>query len=126
MYFEDLSPYSYLTGTPDPDVVNIGWLDEHHDFPRGQVSEAVLQRILDLCLTPVNVTRGFHQSLLLTLEVFGYPVEHAGRNMRLGSAEIRVRGKNGRQYAAPNLIYYYIKDCGYLPPAEFLDALAAD
>ena len=43
--------------------------------------------------------------------------------MGLGSAEIRVKGINGKIYAAPNLIYHYIKDCGYLPPREFLDAL---
>jgi hypothetical protein len=44
--------------------------------------------------------------------------------MLLGSAEIRVPGKDGKVYAAPNLIYHYIKDCGYLPPQEFIDAVA--
>lgn len=39
------------------------------------------------------------------------------------SAEIRVPGRNGKTYAAPNLIYHYMKDCGYLPPQEFLEAL---
>ena len=43
--------------------------------------------------------------------------------MLLGSAEIRVFGQNGKIYAAPNLIYHYMKDCGYLPPQEFLDEL---
>ncbi len=41
------------------------------------------------------------------------------------SAEIRVLGKNGKSYAAPNLIYHYIKDCGYFPPQEFIDAVKA-
>lgn len=43
--------------------------------------------------------------------------------MLLGSAEIRVPGKGVKSYAAPNLLYHYIKDCGYLPPQEFLDAV---
>jgi hypothetical protein len=43
--------------------------------------------------------------------------------MVLGSAEIRVKGAGGKVYAAPNLIYHYMKDCGYLPPQEFLGAL---
>jgi hypothetical protein len=34
-----------------------------------------------------------------------------------------VVGKNGKEYVAPDLIYHYVKDCGYLPPQEFLDAL---
>jgi hypothetical protein len=50
-------------------------------------------------------------------------VEYRGKNMLLGSAEIRVPGKALRTYSAPNLIYHYMKDCGYLPPQEFLDAL---
>jgi len=43
--------------------------------------------------------------------------------MLLGSAGIRVPGKAGKTYGAPNLIYHYMKDRGYLPPQEFLDAL---
>jgi hypothetical protein len=43
----------------------------------------------------------------------------------LGSAEIRVPGANGRIYAAPDLIYHYMKDCNYLPPREFLEAIEA-
>jgi len=43
--------------------------------------------------------------------------------MLLGSAEIRVPEKAGKTYAAPNLIYHYMKDRGYLPPQEFLRCL---
>ena len=46
--------------------------------------------------------------------------------MALGNAEIRVLGRNGKTYAAPNLIYHYIKDCGYLPPHEFLEAVMSN
>lgn len=122
MFLPDLAPYGFLDGDSD-DVVAVGWLDREHEFVKGFVPEFLLTRILALCFRPVNQTRGFHQSPFLSPSPLGYPVEFEGKEMLLGSAEIRVSGKGGRSYAAPNLIYHYIRDCGYLPPQEFLDAV---
>jgi hypothetical protein len=126
MYLQDLTNYKYLNYEPEPSVLAVGWLDQDHEFPRGSVPEGFLERILALCFKPVNQTRGFHQSPFLRSASFGYPVEYDGRKMLLGSAEIRVPGRSGKTYAAPNLIYHYIKDCGYLPPQEFLEALMSN
>lgn len=125
MYFKDLTPYTYLGNAPDPSVLTVGWLDGEHDFPRGQIPQHLLKRILALCFKPVNQTRGFHQSPFMNFNTFGYPVEYKGKEMLLGSAEIRVTEKSGKSYAAPNLIYHYIKDCGYLPPEDFIQALGS-
>ena len=122
VYFKDLSLYTYLRAHPDPNLLAVGWLDVEEEFTKGPVSEAALTRILALCFIPVNQTRGFHQSPFVEGGL-GYPVQYKGKQMLLGAAEIRVLGKNGRTYAAPNLIYHYMKDCGYRPPQEFLDAL---
>lgn len=124
MYIPDLTPYVFMNHAPDPLLLAVGWLDEHHDFPKGQASKESLAKILDLCFKPVNQTRGFHFSPFLpTQNANAYQVEYQGHKMGLGSAEIRVPGRDGKCYAAPNLIYHYIKDCGYLPPQEFLEAL---
>ncbi len=123
VYFRDLTPYAYLNCEPDPNVLAVGWLDGEHEFPRGSVPESVLERVLALCFKPVNQSRGFHQSPFLKPAPLGYPVRYKGREMLLGSAEIRVSGLGGKFYAAPNLIFHYMKDCGYLPPQEFLDAV---
>ncbi len=123
MYFQDLTPYTYLNREPDTNLLAVGWLDAEHEFTRGTVPEGVLKSILALCFKPVNQTRGFHQSPFLKSTSLGYSVEYEGQKMLLGSAEIRVSGREGKCFAAPNLIYHYIKDCGYLPPQEFLDAL---
>jgi hypothetical protein len=120
MYFQDLTVYTYLNHRSEQSVLSVGWLDDEHEFTRGSVPNEVLERILALCFQPVNQTRGFHQSPFLKPAPFGYPVEYNGQKMLLGSAEIRVSGRSGKIYAAPNLIYHYIKDCGYLPPQEFL------
>jgi hypothetical protein len=123
MYFKDLAPYVYLKGEPDNNVLTVGWLDGEHAFTKGLAPASALERVLALCFKPVNQARGFHQSPFLKPAPLGYPVEYKGRTMLLGSAEIRVLGRAGKSYAAPNLIYHYMKDCGYLPPLEFLDAL---
>ncbi len=125
MYLEDLSPYAYLGRESNPHVLAVGWLDEEHPFPKGAVPGNILVTILACCFKPVNQTRGFHQSPFLKFSPIGYPIDFNGKKMMLGSAEIRVPGLNGKSYAAPNLIYHYIKDCGYLPPKELLDALDA-
>jgi len=123
MFCPDLSHYLNLKGEIEPNIYAVGWLDERHPFQKGTVEDSTLERILALCFCLVNQTRGFHQSPFVHPSPIGYPVEFKDRQTRLGSAEIRVGGKNGISYAAPNLIYHYIKDCGYLPPQEFLDAV---
>jgi len=125
MYFSDLSPYTYRNHEPNSHLLVVGWLDAEHDFPKGEVSEKVLEKMLALCFKPINATRGIHPSPFLPRNPYGYPVEYNGRRMGLGSAEIRVPGTADISYAAPNLIYHYIKDCSYLPPQEFLEALNA-
>jgi hypothetical protein len=41
----------------------------------------------------------------------------------VGSAEIRVFSAAGDAYAAPNLIYHYVRTHWYKPPEEFLRAM---
>jgi hypothetical protein len=45
-----------------------------------------------------------------------------GQERIIGSAEIRVFGPNGAIYAAPTLIYHYVAEHHYKPPAEFVHA----
>jgi hypothetical protein len=45
-----------------------------------------------------------------------------GQERRIGTAEIRVFGPMGAIYAAPTLIYHYVAEHHYKPPAEFVHA----
>src|SRR5215469_9958674 len=124
MYIPDLAPYVFMNHKTDPHLLAVGWLDEHHGFSKGKVAKDRMEKILSLCFKPVNQTRGFHISPFLPSPGLNtYQVKYNDRKMSLGSAEISVAGRNDKIYAAPNLIYRYIKDWGYLPPQEFLDAL---
>jgi hypothetical protein len=129
MYYPDLSVYEYIRHEGD-NVLNIGWLDELHEFPKGKVSEQFLEKLQYICFSQrINQTRGYHRSPFLTWKkIFrsihiGYPIRIKSKLIFLGSAEIRVPGKNNIIYAAPNLIYHYVKDCHYLPPSEFIKAV---
>lgn len=125
MYREDLSVYKNLKGAEELNTFCVGWLDEHHHFQKGVVGRDVLNRVLELCFAPVNKTRGFHVSPFRGREMGEYRVQNGGAGMTLGSAEIRVTGQDGRIYAAPNLVYHYMKDCGYCPPIEFVEAIVS-
>jgi hypothetical protein len=121
-YFPDLSPYTYR---PNPETgenaVNVGWLDAGHEYPKGDVHDAVQQKILVLCRTPVNRTRGFHPCPICNK--VQWPLTVNGEDLYLGSAEIWVRGRNGQWYAAPDIICHYIRDHRYRPPEEFVRAV---
>ncbi|MFJ5988878.1 hypothetical protein [Lentzea sp. NPDC092896] len=44
-YYQDLSPYEYFES--DEKMLNVGWLDADHDFPRGPVApEAFVAAVL--------------------------------------------------------------------------------
>jgi hypothetical protein len=123
MYYPDLTPYKYMEGNVEPNTFNVGWLDKKHSYPTDSPSKVFLARLFRLCLDPVNRTRGYHTCALCQQPSFGLEVEREGRELSLGAAEIRVIGKGGKLFAAPDLIYHYVKDHNYKPPDEFIEAV---
>lgn len=125
MYFQDLTPYTYpqIRGRPQgpeasavfpPGLLHVGWLSPDHAFAKGPVPEQFLARLKRLCENPEIITLGFHVCELCPSDRQSKP--H-------GSAEIHVRGHAGRAYAAPELIFHYVRDHGYQPPDEFVSAV---
>jgi hypothetical protein len=110
-WFEDLTSYCYSRGRwPEPDTLNVGWLDREHPFPTGKTSAAFRKRLTRLCRHPPGrfVTKGVHTC------VFCERV--AGGN------EIRVLAGE-TVYAAPVLIFHYVTNHGYRPPEGFIEAV---
>ena len=118
-FFADLSAYRFYT---PGDELNIGWLDPFHDFPTGPVKAEILEKLKQICTVSVTQTRGFH--ICKFCEV-GRPETFAanGKKYMLGSAEVRVFGRDGTVFAAPNLILHYILQHNYRPPTAFLEAI---
>lgn len=107
-YFADLAPYSYSYDRRGQ--LSVGWLDESHPFPAGDVSPLFLDKLKTLCKEKiVRQTKGMHFCETC--------------KKQSGSAEIEVIGENGVIYAAPTLIFHYVKDHHYLPPEEFIQAV---
>ena len=125
MYYRDLSPYEYRPSERGRGILNVGWLDAEHDFPKGETSDEFRAGLMKLCHTPVNQTRGFHLSPFADEQQQrqGCWVRTPGGMRRLGSAEIRVEGPGGKVYAAPDMVLHYVTDARYLPPPEFVCAV---
>ena len=70
---------------------------------------------------PFSLVRGVAKK---TVPSYGF-TPRDGVQISLGSAEIRVPGKFGVEYASPTLIYRYINDHSYPPAKEFIGAVMA-
>lgn len=127
-YFQDGTKYSYLPDFVD-DSINIGWLDKAESFTTGDVPPDFVDRLVELCGKPVNLTRGFHHCNLCPLPEGQFPepitVATPAGDVMLGHGEIRATGKDGVTYASPDLIAHYVTAHRYRPPQEFIDAVLA-
>lgn len=114
-YFADLTPHTYVQAPSRWEVLNVGWLDGSHEFPRGETSVAFRSKLLELCQNPIFLHRGFHDC-----EVCCDRSEETR-----GNGQIRVLGSEGQCFAAPTLIGHYVVAHGYRPPAAFVEAVLA-
>jgi hypothetical protein len=119
-WFADGSPYVYM-GPSEQGLVNVGWLDAKHPFAQTIPDPDFLAMLLAKCAQPTNKTRGWHRCELCDATA-PFVVKHNSRTLMLGGAEIRVEGR-GLRFAAPDLIYHYVRDHHYRPPDDFNVAL---
>ncbi len=119
-YFADLTPYTY-TMTIEGTVLNVGWLDSRHPFPRGDTTAEFRHALHRLCQRPVLLTRGAHHCQFCPQEDMRvWPPTHPER---VGNGEIRVKGADGIWYAAPTMVNHYVVEHQYLPPNAFVQAV---
>ena len=121
-YFEDLTTYRY-GGAPETGVLHIGWLDHHHTFPQAEPAPELLDRIWAHSPYAFASCLGHHTCDLCQQASMTY--SHRGQSLMLGSAELRIGTQTGLVYAAPNLLFHYVRDHHYAPPAAFVEALRA-
>jgi hypothetical protein len=118
-YYADLSEYSYYGA--EPGTQNVGWIGHGHEFRKAEPDAEILDKLWDQCKISVLQTRGIHKCEFCDGD--SYYAEKNGETLLLGSAEIRVFSSSGAIYAAPTLIYHYVKSHNYSPPDEFIRAL---
>jgi hypothetical protein len=133
-HFADYSPYTY-GHRAHPGVVHVGWLDNVHPYPKGNVDARLIEKMKALASNPVELYRGKH-----TCEPCAEPPDLLKTTLpkkavldpncswarwvgqRSSNGEIRVSSE-GIVFAAPVLIVHYIEAHSYLPPAQFLKAV---
>jgi len=120
-YYEDLSEYSYHSGMfYRSKTRNIGWLGMGYKFEQAEPSDELLEKLWLFCKISVAQMRGIHECEFCRDD--SYYAERNGEMLLLGTSEIRVFS-GGEIYAAPTLIYHYVKSHNYRPPDEFIRAL---
>lgn len=113
----DLTPYTYLYSTNRAPHVNVGWLDEAFDYPRGVSDNAIYETLIEELSRPADRTRGYHRCNLCGNSEPTRIKTPIGEVV-LCDAEIHVEG-SGRIYVSPNLILHYMSEHSYRPPDEF-------
>jgi hypothetical protein len=129
MHYADLSNYAYYLKKPVDSVRNVGWLDAAYEFDVGAVPDGFLEKLEAIICSigslnaHVNKIRGVH-----SCSVCGElgPFEIGSNNVVLGASELWIPDvESGLYWAAPSLIYHYVRDHGYRPPDEFIKAVMA-
>jgi len=120
-YFPDLSRCDYF-GPIDLSLVAIGWLENGHPVPTGEVPEQVFEQLQELLREPWEPVAfaGWHDCDLC---VYRYGPSKLKTNPNaVGFKNVFVPG-DSKIYVAPELILHYIDHHGYAPPEEFQQAV---
>jgi hypothetical protein len=120
-YFADLTPFVYGRGS-DIDELNVGWLSDKHEFTRGVAPAGFVEALLICAKRPIREARGHHTCDMCN-EQRWIAMQLDGREIKLGTGQIRVQAIDGCWYTAPTLVAHYVDAHEYLPPAPFIDAV---
>ena len=117
-YFPDLSPCSCFGEAEADKLIAVGWLDEAHPYAQGEVSEAFLDRLIELLVKPwaPMYFLGYAECPFCALDSYG--VRYKDKKIVVGALNLFVPGA-GFLYAAPSIIAHYILSHNYAPPAQF-------
>jgi hypothetical protein len=127
VHYPDLSSYSYYLKSPLGNVLNVGWLDVAHDFPKDHVPDDFLPKLRALFCSAetldvhVNKLRGWRPCSVCGVQC---SFVFRGRQVMLGMSEIWIPGlEEDRYWAAPSMLDHYVDVHGYRPPQAFVDAV---
>jgi len=100
----------------------VGWLDDG-DYLHGEVPAHFLVKLAELISRePVNQMRHIDPCPICGEE--GIRASNAGTELFLGTAEVWVPSPEGiHVYAAPDLVWHFVDQHGYLPPHGFVEAV---
>jgi len=131
-FYEDLASCDYF-GAWESSLVAIGWLEANQPIVTGEVSQAFLLKLVELCQKPVQrrfigCMMGLHRCGICAAK--GIYTERSlvviGKRLEVGQTNLFVPAKDdARVFVAPSLIVHYITEHQYCPPVEFQEAVLA-
>src|SRR3954447_21140122 len=116
-FIKDGAPFQFPYGRDDADTgqsstVAIGWLDAGEPVSTGNVPPRFVEKLRNLCADGINRMRGLHACTFCprhedpddpyALQPSTWSETTSGTRYVVGSAEIRVKGRGGIVYAAPD------------------------
>ena len=133
-HFHDLAPCTYFRDETLPPLVAVGWLDEGHEFPTGEVPPGLLPRLIAFRRSAKSpwgcMFLGYHGCYWCSRDAQarkGMSAEAHSLSEYLcwwSKTNLFIPG-DGVVYASPEGIIHYIVEHRYRPPAEFIDAVLA-
>lgn len=123
-YFADLTPYTYGPGFDVQNrdhAVNIGWLDEHHEFEKGLLPKNFIEKFERLAKI-TDQTKGWHECPWCDCTYINGAGNKCIDREKTGTFTYVV-SVDGVDYCCPALIKHYITEHQYLPPQEFIDVI---
>lgn len=136
-----------------PKVINVGWLDKGMPYVKGSISDDLVRKLKDVTFLDLRVAderkRGVfdkkaavlvhlmhvrgaphpcpfcsQENGVISLKPDGQEVYKGDREMVLGKNEICIPSvRKGYFFSFPTMLYHYVVEHGYLPPAEFLESV---
>jgi hypothetical protein len=133
VWYEDLKPYVYWDELTIPEILNVGWLSKTHDFPKGTVPEALIEKLEQILPSRsnsysqfiVNVMRGFFHCEFCSAMSDEMHTRNETQQLFLGHSDLLIPHavQDGCYFIAPTLVYHYITAHSYQPPQPFIDAV---
>jgi hypothetical protein len=107
-------------------ILRVGWLGPQFVFPKGVVDGIVSDALWGLCINrSIQMRMSCGCYLCNTPHFQPLVTQHAGRCVTLIAGLITVPSSDGILFVAPNLIAHYVTSHGYLPPDQFVKAVAS-
>lgn len=119
-HYADLSPCDYLPLADARKPLAIGWLDAESPYPKGDVDEQFMAKLVELLVDPWQpaVAMGRHECPFCRFSGGPATFQFGNTTARMGVSNLFVPA-TGVIYVAPSLILHYIDSHGYAPPEEF-------
>lgn len=105
-------------------MLAVGWVDRRHPISRGTVKPAFVARLVELLKNPWQPaqTLGWHDCTFCRLTRGPTTFEYGGAKVPIGTSNLFIPGRDC-VYIAPSLILHFMDAHGYVPAAEFIQAV---